>query len=291
MINSISFQQTLMREPFTYGKSNQKITLYEYFTEIHRPSFLASLKKNTIGLPETAAAAASDEAAVSKKAVPEQSTPSDSLSNKGSATPDSASMQDRVTTRFEITDLNSKEKSVINQMQSRISAGFQRRTGIVSVQAKMPEAELAAKVIKLTLKVLQEQVISYKTARGKTYRTFLLSQQSEAKTDLDRSRESLISFEGQSSQPLNQRLELQSRYRYALDRYGTLTEQVQRVDLTIEKQMQAFRVLDDITVPGQKSEPNRKVILFFSLLLGFLVALCWITVAFFASALKSNASS
>ncbi len=264
-----------MREPFTYGNSGKKITLYEYFTEIHRPSLMASLKKYTIGLPGTiAATVASDEAGR------QQSTSSDSLST-----------QKVSSGRYEIMDLSSGEKSVMNQMQSRISASYQRRTGIVSVQAKMPEAELAAKVIQVTLKLLQENVITYKTARGETYRTFLLSQQSEAKSDLDQAREALINFEDQGSQPLNRRMELQSRYRYVLDRYGTLTEQVQRIELTIEKQTQAFRVLDDISVPGQKSEPNRKVILFFSLLLGFFVALTWITITFFTSTLKANAFS
>jgi len=265
MINSLSFQLTLMHKPFHHPAIDSSITFYQYFTEIYRPTALQTLYSYTLGLPATLGGGP----------------------NKGvqNLSPTPTASQDSLAP---IIQLSSKEKQVISQLQDRILATYQRRPGLVRIQATMPQPQLAAKLAQLTLQVLQEVAADYKTKKGRLYQKFLKQQLEQANTELINARETLTDFKQAGSQPLNKRMELQSRYNFALDYYNTLSQQFERMKLTIQEQLPAFRILDDITVPGHRSSPDRKLIIIFSLLLGGFVGLSWITISFFVATLQGR---
>src|SRR5699024_5486331 len=96
-----------------------------------------------------------------------------------------------------------------------------------------------------------------------------------------KARQRLITFKKTNSQPLNERMKLQSDYEANLDQYNALTTQLGRIKLTIREQMPTFQILDDITTPVTRVQHKRKLIVFLSLILGTFLALCWITVSFF----------
>src|SRR5699024_4426896 len=144
-----------------------------------------------------------------------------------------------------------------------------------------PKAKLAPQVVQLVLKTLHEQATDYKTSKGKKYVDYLQKKQKQQKKELEKARQRLITFKKTNSQPLNERMKLQSHYEANLDQYNALTTQLGRIKLTIREQMPTFQILDDITTPGTKVQPKRKLIVFLSLILGTFLALCWITVSFF----------
>src|SRR5699024_2281127 len=57
MISSVGFKQELMHKPLNYSKVDSSITLYQYFTELHRPSLRHTLYRYTLGLPGTVVSA------------------------------------------------------------------------------------------------------------------------------------------------------------------------------------------------------------------------------------------
>lgn len=265
MISSVSFQKRLMYKSFYYGEVDSTITLYEYFTKIYAPSPLQALYKYTFGFPATIGSGLQSKT---------QPTPAENFSSQD--------------TSYQIIHLNSDEKKVLNQLSNRITADYERRAGIIRIQTQMPEPLLAAKLAQLTLRVLQETASEYKSRKARLYKNFLTQQLDQAQTDLEKARATLIDFKNAESQPLDERMALQSRYNSTLDRYNTISRLLERVELTIKEQLPTFRILDDITIPHQHSQPKRVIILTLSLLLGFFVAICWITVVFFASTLKDE---
>lgn len=265
MINSVSFQLKVMYQPFYYSKIDSTITLYQYFTEFYQPSTLQTIYKYTLGLPAMLSSSAGNRT---------------SFAAQPTMTKQDSSIQ--------IIQLTSKEKQVIGQLQSRILATYQRRPGLVRIQTTMPKPKLAAKLAQIILQVLQEVATNYKTKKGKLYKQFIDQQLQQAKAKLTKARKALTTFKQAASQPLSKRMELQSRYNFALDYYNTLSQQFERIKLTIREQLPAFRILDDITIPRHRSSPNRKLIIIFSLLLGVFVALCWITISFFVATLKNQ---
>src|SRR5699024_3982346 len=120
------------------------------------------------------------------------------------------------------------------------------------------------------------------------YKAFLTQQLKQAETKLTEARQALISFKQAASQPIDKRMELQSQYNFALDYYNTVNRQVERLKLSVQEQMPALHVLDDITIPSEGSAPNRSLIIILSLLLGFFTALCWITISFFFKTLRAD---
>ncbi|MCW9709181.1 GNVR domain-containing protein [Fodinibius salsisoli] len=262
MINSVDFKRTLMSKPFQYGSTDSSVTLHQYFTQMYRPPLLNSLYDYTFGLPGKILSAMQ-----SGETSPPASTAQDTS-------------QSHQQSDFPILDLSPSERQVARAFSSRITATYDRQTGIVRISARMPEANTAPQVVQLVLETLHEKASDYKTAKGRQYLDFLESQQLRQKQQLDKARQELIEFNGADSQPLNRRMELQSTYETALDQYNTLTQQLQRMRLNIEEQMPTFRILDDITTPGTQIKPKRKLMIFLSLLLGFFVAFSWITISF-----------
>ena len=269
MINSVDFKRKLMNKSFQYGNRDSTVSLQQYFTELHQPSVLHTFYTYTFGLPGLLLNAMQ--------------------SSSGGSVPLS---QDTTRTNqdsdFPILELNSSERKAIRALSSRISASYDRQTGIVTISASMPEADLAPKVVKLVLETLHQKASAYKTAKGRLYLDFLESQQVQQKQSLEKARQALIDFNGADSQPLNKRMELQSNYETNLDQYNTLTRQLQRMKLNIQEQLPTFRILDDITTPGAQVQPKRKLMVLLSILLGFFAAFSWVTISLLVK--KSKAS-
>nr|WP_244545621.1 GNVR domain-containing protein [Fodinibius roseus] len=279
MINSIDFKQKLMHKSFEYSRQDTSVTLYQYFTEMHQPTFLHTIYHS-----------------FTEPAVPDTTTAGrgigiDSGDDNGDALSSTGSVRSEKQSRVDvpILELSADERKVINELSERITAGYQRQTGIVDVSATMPESELAAKVVKLTLETLHEEAGSYKTAKARRYRDFLQEQQRQSGKELEEARRELMAFNSTDSQPLDKSMELQSNYEVSLDHYNTLTRQLKRMELNIQEQSPSFRLLDDITVPGKQVEPKRTLIVFLSVILGFFVAVSWITASFILARGKSSA--
>lgn len=265
MIGTVSFKQKLMHEPFYYPEVDSMITMYEYFTQIHKPSLLQIIGKYTVELPVTIAQALRNETTLAADTV--------------------FSAQDSV---IRIIRLTPREKKVANLLEQQIDVTYQRRPGIVRLNTTMPEPVLAAKLAQLTLEVLQKAAQDYKTKKTSIFKKFLTQQLEQANTQLQKNRQALISFKQAESQPIEKRMELQSRYNFALDYYNTISHQVERIKLTLQEQMPALQVLDDITIPAEPSAPNRSLIIILSLLFGFFIAICWITILFLLKTLSSS---
>lgn len=262
-----------MHKPFEYEEQDTTITIRQYFTEIYHPSILHSFYSYITGSTETL----SDTTAKSQYNTEKVFEPTSEDSSGKNLNPD-----------IPIYSFSPDERKVINELSDRITAGFQRQTGIIRVSVTMPESDLAAKIARLTLQTLHEEASSYKTAKARLYKDFLDTEQSKSKEELEQARQKLIEFNGDDSQPLNERMELQSSYEVNLDQYNTLTQQLNRMELNIQEQLPAFRLLDDITVPSEQVQPRRKLMVFLSLLLGFFVAISWMTATFI---LKKGRSS
>lgn len=260
MINSVSFKRKLIHKSFQYNNRDSTVSLGQYLTDIHQPSVLHTLYNYTFGLPGLLLN--------TMKSSPDTSNPTSR---------DTA--QTNQTSSFPILKLTNSERKAIRAVSGRISATYDRRTGIVAISASMPEADLAPKVVKLVLETLHEEASAYKTAKGRLYLDFLESQQARQKQHLEEARQKLINFKGAKNQPLNKRMELQSSYETNLDQYNTLTRQLQRMKLNIQEQLPTFRILDDITAPGTQIQPKRKLIVLLSIVLGFFVAFSWVTIS------------
>lgn len=260
MVESIAFQRQLVRKSISYGPADTSITLFHYFSNVRQPSILKTIHRYTIGLPRLLTQSGRDSAILN--------------------TPLYATDDTLTDTQFPVLDIPAREQRVINEVNRRVNASYSRSTGIITIETKMPRPELAAQLVQLTLDELYRQASAYKTEKGRLYLDFLNHQLDLAKQALEEARGSLAEFNASDGQALDERMMLQSNYEESLDRYNTVLGQRNRLQSNIQEQLPPFRILDDITVPGQKSEPNRKLTIVLSLLAGFFIALSWITVDF-----------
>lgn len=259
MIASVDFKKKLMNKTFQYGKEDSSVTLQHYFTEIYKPSLLHTLYDYSFGLPGKVLTAMQSN---------DSNSPTPSQDD---------SAQANQQTDFPILELSPDERRVANILSSRINATYDRQTGIISITGTMPEPTLSPKLVKLVLETLHEEASAYKTAKGRLYLDFLESQRARQNRNLAEARQELQEYNESRNQQSNTQMALQSNYETALAQYSSLNEQLQRMKLNIEEQLPTFRILDDITTPGVKIQPKGKLIIFFSLLLGFFVAFTWIT--------------
>ncbi|SMO68060.1 GNVR domain-containing protein [Fodinibius sediminis] len=258
MVNSVAFKKELMHQPFNYSGVDSTLTMFQYFTEVYQPSIFHRMYQYTIGLPGSILGG--------DKSQPEP------VQTKAQAADDSSKTTPQLA--VSILKLSPSERNVISELSSRITATYQRRTGIVQISASMPESMLAAQLVKLTLETLYNRASSYKTEKAVLYKNFLETQLQKAGQELETSRQAL------SEQSTDNNTGLQSRYESNLERYHTLRQQVQRMELNIQEQLPPFRLLDDITMPSTLIQPNRKLIVFLGTILGLFIGISWITASF-----------
>jgi uncharacterized protein involved in exopolysaccharide biosynthesis len=177
--------------------------------------------------------------------------------------------------------MDAHSKQVAEELSSRITARYDRRSGMVHIQTKMPEPGLAALLAQLTLQELHEKARHLKNENAILHLEYLYEQQGEAQQELEQARQALIQSGDTENLLISERLEEQSNYEASLNRYNAIREQINRIQADTANHNPVFRVVNDITVPTQISEPNRILILTISLLTGVFLSVCILTFMFF----------
>src|SRR5699024_7386081 len=161
MISSVSFRQKLMHKPLEYDKADTSITLYQYFTALNKPTISQKIYRYTLGLPNTI-----------MKAVQTPSPETKMASTSDTLVAESSSL-------FPIKDVTAKETLVMAILAERITATYDRQSGVLHITAAMSKAKPAAQFVQLVLKPMHEQVTYDKTSKGKKYVDYLQEKQKQ----------------------------------------------------------------------------------------------------------------
>lgn len=174
--------------------------------------------------------------------------------------------------------VNRLDEARLKNLRQRISANIDKKSGVISINAKMPDPVVAAGITRFAMEYLMNYVKNYRTqklrqdvdylgqqvaaSRGKYYST----QEKKARyTD---------QFQDMRLQSADvQRERIESEYRLSSSFYNELLKKYEEAKFKLHQETPVFQVLEPPVVPVLKSEPKRAVISLVFMILGGVMAL------------------
>jgi uncharacterized protein involved in exopolysaccharide biosynthesis len=253
IVESLSFQDKLAREPFYFPDYDTTASLYDYYLEIQTPGVLGYVMQYTIGLP-----------GIIIGAITAKDEPIGSGFGKDQ----------------EIMQLSKDEMKVITSLKERVTASLDEETGVVSVSAKMSSPELAAHVAKYTITELTNYLTEYRTEKVQRDLEFVKEQMSKAEVRFKKTQDALANFRDSNkgsltNKALTEQQRLQSEFDIAFNVYDGLNQQYEQAKLKVQEETPVFKVLQPVQVPVDDETSGAMVLIVFVMLSG-IASIGWI---------------
>ena len=180
------------------------------------------------------------------------------------------------------------QETLSKTLQQNVTAAYEKKTGVLTITAVMPDPRVAATVARTSLTYLTDYITTYRTEKARREVTFLSKQVSIAKQRYQEAEYSLSAYRDKNrSVFLNtakiEEQRIQAEFLLAQDLYNTLSKQAEMAKIKVQEQTPVFKVLEPARVPIRKSGPKRTVLMLSTLLTGIVVGLIYT----FARSLKA----
>ena len=253
IIESVPFQLEILNTPFLFEGITQPVTLYEYYTEYYKPGFLSVIKKYTIGLP-----------GVVIKAIRGKKEPAMVVST-GSST----------------LKLTGEQESVRKIVAGNISLTVNDKEGVVELSSSFHEPELAAQVAQKAKELLQQYITEFKIEKATAQLKFIEERYAEKKKEFESAQAKLASFRDRNKNMTSaiartEEEQLQNEYELAFNVYSELAKQLEQARIKVKEDTPVFSIIKPVTVPLEKSKPNRPLILMIWIFLGGAIGIGWV---------------
>lgn len=252
LLRSIDFQIALAEAPLAFTFTKQKLSSIEYFSTIHRPTLLSRIARFTFGLPS-----------LLKTRFTRVTKPKAKVF------------------RVEGTDLRVLDPDYVALVQGigeRVAIDIDRRTSVMLISARMPDAFAAADIVRVTADNLMEKIISFESRKAAEHFKFIQQKYFEAEKRYNTAQRELALYADRNRViatavgEINlQRLKRDHDITFEL--FQQLGRELEQARLKIDQDSPVFAVFEGVTVPTSRTSPRRTRIVLSSVLVGFCVGI------------------
>jgi len=245
ILTSVPFQLELMQTQLNFERLDSQVTLYDYYTKIKKGN---SFLKYTVGLPS-----------IILKAI--------KGANKNN--PNSQSNN----SLFFITEKQFEVQKIIeNQVRILVNDA----DGNVTLSCSLPEAYAAAQLVQNTQELLQRYITEFKIKKTKVDQEFIQQRYDEAKKNYLTAQQQLASFRDRNknmstSTAKTEEEGLYGEYTLVTGVYSELAKKLEQAKIQVKEETPVFTIIKPVSVPFEKSRPNRPMILVISAFIGLVV--------------------
>lgn len=243
IISSVPFQLELMTTQLKFKKQDKPVSLYDYYT---KDEYANSFIKYTIGLPSVIIKAIKED---SNKLLP--------------SSPDSP---------YQLTE---KQIEVQKIMFETIGVFINDKDGFVTIYCSLPEAYPAAQLAKSTQKLLQRYITEFKIKKAQANHDFIQQRYEEAKKKYKLAQEELAMFRDKNKNvstaiARTEQEQLMGEYTLIYGVYSELAKKLEQAKIEVKEETPVFTIIKPVSVPTEKSKPNRPYILAIFAFIGFI---------------------
>ncbi|MCX6236021.1 MAG: Wzz/FepE/Etk N-terminal domain-containing protein [Bacteroidia bacterium] len=244
IISSVPFQLELMKTPLNFEKLDSQVTLYDYYTKI---KFENLFLKYTIGLPSL----------IIKKIKGEKKNKFSSEANP-------------------LYLLTEKQIEVQKIIEKKVGIFVNDKEAYVSLSCSLPEAYAAAQLTHNAQVLLQRYITEFKIEKAQLDEEFIQQRYDEAKKTYQSAQQQLASFRDRNKNmstavAKTEDERLTGEYTLVTGVYSELAKKLEQAKITVKEETPVFTIVKPVSVPIEKSTPNRPLILAISAFIGLIV--------------------
>jgi uncharacterized protein involved in exopolysaccharide biosynthesis len=185
---------------------------------------------------------------------------------------------DPQTIPLETIRLDKKQDDLIKELQKRVGATLDKKTGVISISAKMQDPVISATIVRYAQDYLTSYVVNYRTEKTLKDIKFLEERIGEAKRRYDNALFSYSSYQDRNKALfLNIAKDEGKKLQYEVDLsynlYSELVKQLEESKIKIHRETPIFKVLEPAQIPVNKSEPKRSIMVIGYLLVGLILSI------------------
>lgn len=189
--------------------------------------------------------------------------------------------------------LSKIEKELILALTDRISVAQDQKNGLLTITTKLQDPVAAAEMNRAVIELLKKYVIEYKVEKAKQDLTFAEEQKKEAEEEFNKKQMALAQFRDQNVSLTTARAQtdlerLQDEKNLALSVYSSLAQRVEQAKLNVQSQMPVFKEVEPVSVPVEKSEPKRAMLMVIFTMLGGIYSIGHVFIKPFITKLKQD---
>ncbi|MBD2704803.1 lipopolysaccharide biosynthesis protein [Spirosoma sp. BT702] len=174
--------------------------------------------------------------------------------------------------------LTKQQQDLLDDVGQRISAKLDTRSGIITITAQMPDANVAANVAQLAMAYLTNYVTSYRTEKARQDLQFYTQRLQEARRRFQTAQYVAFQYNDQHKYYVVQaatmeKQRIESELAIAQTVYTELSRQFEQAKLKVQERTPVFKVLEPAKVPLKRTSPKRTVLVLVYTGTGLLVGL------------------
>ena len=250
---SIPFQKKMIQTLIQVKDSEVPITYQEYYTKYQKETFIDILEKYTIGLPSVILS-----------------------SKEEDVLPTTTVVQDSTG----VYNISREERRLFSLLNSQFKITTNEKENTINLSFSMEEPQAAAQMLQQAENYLQETIIEFKTCKTKRQLDFIQKQYESAEKAFKEKQIQLAAFQDMnrgliSAIPMTRQTQLQSEYNLAYNLYLELAKQLETQKIKVQEDTPAFISIEPVSIPLDKSKPNKGMIIaiwsFLGIILGIAV--------------------
>lgn len=250
IVLSVPFQLELMQTHLNFEKIDSSITLYDYYTKIKTQNIFL---KYTINLPSL----------IFKAFKGEKKNKFSSLESN------------------QLYLLTEKQIEVQKIIEKQLSISVNELDGSFSISCSFPEAFAAAELVRNAQNLLQSYITRLKIEKAKTDLEFVQQRYNESKSNYERAQQQLAVFRDRNMNAStavakSEEERLNSEYSLQNGIYAELSKKLEQAKINVKEETPIFTVIKPVSVPTEKSQPNRPLILAVSAFAGIIAGVVYI---------------
>lgn len=167
---------------------------------------------------------------------------------------------------------------IVNRLTDRLSVSIDKKTSVITISSTMPDPYAAADLVRATSRILMKRIIDYESRKAGEQFRFVREQHAQAQSRYESAQRALALFADRNRSLMSAMSQidqerLQREYDLTFEMYQQFSRELEQARIKMNQDTPVFTVLEQVTVPTDRSSPKRARILLISMVFGLLLGI------------------
>ncbi|MDB0043220.1 Wzz/FepE/Etk N-terminal domain-containing protein [Flavobacteriaceae bacterium] len=191
--------------------------------------------------------------------------------------------QDVAPSKSEIYSVKQEDKNLFNHISGAMSLSINDKEGFITISFTNTDKSIAAQLTQITQNLLQEKIIEFKNQSSNEMLEFAIKQYEENKNTYEKLQDERAIFVDKniniSSSLFQNKLDrIESEVNISESIVQQLASQVEQAKLQVNKDTPVFTTIQPVTIPFERSAPNRSLLVIVFGFFGIVVSVGYVLV-------------